>query len=258
MAEHDPIAGSRNRKRVFAGFALTETSYRAGSFLPPHSHSSAVLSFAIAGGTNVSFGRSAEWCDGDAILFLPPGVSHANAYPAASTRIHIELTEATVDRAPGALRNAIAQELRRAAVAAFKEPDNLTEFDLAISISDVIGILGSLRKTARSMRPEHWLLRLRDYLHAHCAEPLSLSVVSSISGHHPVHISREFRACFGKTISDYVRQQRIVRAAGLLRRGSMTLSEIALDCGFYDQSHFTNAFRRTTGASPSAFRSRSR
>jgi len=39
----------------------------------------------------------------------------------------------------------------------------------------------------------------------------------------------------------------------LLRCGSKPLSAIALDCGFYAQSHFTNVFGRTTGVSPSHF-----
>ncbi len=202
----------------------------------------------------VSLGQSTEWCDSNSVLYLPAGVKHANVYPQPSTRVHIEMASGNAMSSPCALRHPIVHELSRAAVSAFDEADNLSELDLTISINDAIGLLGSNRKTARSLRGDHWLLQLRDFLHAHCVEPLDMRMLSRVAGHHPVHVSREFRACFGKTITDYVRQRRILLAAKLLRCTSEPLSAIALDCGFYDQSHFANAFRRTAGVSPSAFR----
>jgi AraC-like DNA-binding protein len=46
---------------------------------------------------------------------------------------------------------------------------------------------------------------------------------------------------------------RIAKAQELLLQGSMPLSQIALDTGFAEQSHFTRVFRRVVGASPGAW-----
>jgi AraC-like DNA-binding protein len=45
-----------------------------------------------------------------------------------------------------------------------------------------------------------------------------------------------------------------MHAARELAETAEPLSEIALRAGFYDQSHFTNVFRRTLGVTPSAYR----
>jgi len=41
---------------------------------------------------------------------------------------------------------------------------------------------------------------------------------------------------------------------GLLRDGRLSLSDVALSCGFADQSHFTRVFTKLTGLNPSAWR----
>ena len=254
---------SFRQSRAFGGFTLTQVVYRAGASLPAHAHENVVLSFAITGGTIVSLGRLTEWCDGDSLLYLPAGAQHTNTYPEAATRLHVEVTArfwndtatGRLTRASGgALRHAIPLELRRAVKDAFADVDNLAVFDVTMNLTDTIGLVTSRRTSARSMRPDHWLLRLREFLTAHCAEPLSLPELTRITGRHPVHISREFRQYFGKTISAFVRQRRLRRAAQLMRQDSLPLAAIAAECGFYDQSHFTNAFRQYAGMTPSAYR----
>jgi AraC family transcriptional regulator len=56
------------------------------------------------------------------------------------------------------------------------------------------------------------------------------------------------------TMSEYVRRARVARAQNLLRHASLGITEIALACGFADQSHFTRAFSRVTGMPPGRYR----
>jgi AraC family transcriptional regulator len=49
-------------------------------------------------------------------------------------------------------------------------------------------------------------------------------------------------------------QQRIAKAKDLLTRSSQSLADIASDCGFSDQSHFTRVFLRAVGATPAEWR----
>ena len=83
---------------------------------------------------------------------------------------------------------------------------------------------------------------------------LTLNHISGVVGVHPVHLAREFRRHFGRTVGDYIRQQRIGQACRELKKDGAPLVEIALSVGFSSQSHFTRAFKSLTGTTPSSFR----
>jgi AraC family transcriptional regulator len=68
------------------------------------------------------------------------------------------------------------------------------------------------------------------------------------------HFCRVFRVSFGQSPHAYVTRRRIERAQGLILTTGRTLGEIALDCGFADQAHFTKIFRRLCGESPGEWR----
>jgi len=68
------------------------------------------------------------------------------------------------------------------------------------------------------------------------------------------HFCRAFKRTFGIPARIWIRQRRIELAQGLMLTTGASLSEIALSCGMCDQSHFTRAFRRIVGQTPSAWR----
>lgn len=74
------------------------------------------------------------------------------------------------------------------------------------------------------------------------------------AGMSPSHFSRVVRRDLGRTFSSLVASRRIERARHLLARTDKSLVQIALDCGFCDQSHFSKAFRRHCGAAPLEYR----
>lgn len=67
---------------------------------------------------------------------------------------------------------------------------------------------------------------------------------------------REFRRCFGLTPTAYVLGVRMLMARWNLANTGLSVGEIALRCGFYDQSHFNRNFTRATGLSPRSYRKR--
>jgi AraC family transcriptional regulator len=99
-----------------------------------------------------------------------------------------------------------------------------------------------------------WLLSIREMLREQIHSRLALTDLATSVGRHPVQISRQFHQHFGCTIGEYLRRVRIARAQTLLARRDLKVAEIALACGFYDQSHFTTAFRRLTGMAPHRYR----
>ena len=63
-----------------------------------------------------------------------------------------------------------------------------------------------------------------------------------------------FRETFGETPFAYVTRQRMRRAQHLMLRSTESLSQVALECGFCDQAHFTRVFRRVVGTTPRMWR----
>ncbi|PWC31198.1 AraC family transcriptional regulator [Azospirillum sp. TSO35-2] len=68
------------------------------------------------------------------------------------------------------------------------------------------------------------------------------------------HFVRAFRRTTNTTPHQWLLQQRVEHAKTLMRAAERSLADIALDCGFADQSHFTRTFSRLTGISPGAWR----
>lgn len=66
--------------------------------------------------------------------------------------------------------------------------------------------------------------------------------------------TRAFRRSAGMAPYQWLQQRRMEKAKQLLEKSAVSLSGIALDCGFADQSHFTRTFSRAVGVTPGAWR----
>jgi AraC-like DNA-binding protein len=71
---------------------------------------------------------------------------------------------------------------------------------------------------------------------------------------HQATLARGFRRAFGCSIGDMQRRLRLERALLDLADSAQPLAQVAQRAGFYDQSHFTNLFRRSYGITPARYR----
>lgn len=92
----------------------------------------------------------------------------------------------------------------------------------------------------------------RGYLHDNVERAVPLSELAGAAGLSGFHLARYFSAAFGVPPGRYHRQVRLARAAELLRRGDVTITEIAQRAGYCELSAFSHAFRREFGSPPSA------
>jgi AraC-like DNA-binding protein len=104
---------------------------------------------------------------------------------------------------------------------------------------------GGLARAAR--------LRVLDRIEHDLHSSLALSDLASEAGLSVRQFCRAFRASTGMSPYQYVLRQRVERAQSLIAAGR-PLAEIALLCGFADQSQLTRVFTRHLGLSPAAFR----
>ncbi len=95
---------------------------------------------------------------------------------------------------------------------------------------------------------------VRDYVHQHLHENVSLDDLAGAIGLSRYHFARRFKRTAGTTPHRYVLEQRIARARAMLQRTNAPLIEIASRCGFADQSHMTRVFRAQLQTTPGQFR----
>lgn len=99
-----------------------------------------------------------------------------------------------------------------------------------------------------------WIRGLHNILNDRWNEQLTLSELSYATAVHPVTISKHFRKYFSCTLGEYLRKLKIDKSISFIKTSDKTLTEIAIYCGFSDQSHFTRNFKQMTGFLPKEYR----
>lgn len=103
-------------------------------------------------------------------------------------------------------------------------------------------------------RQDGKILDMLEYLHTHYAEKFSLNAMAE---HH--HISRGeccryFKKMMGMTITEFLLDYRLSKAAQQLTLTQASITGIAYSVGFHSASHFTEEFRKKTGQTPTQYR----
>lgn len=100
--------------------------------------------------------------------------------------------------------------------------------------------------------PPEALRRVRDYVHAHLSEEITLEALAALVHLSPYHFARKFKAATGLPPYQYVLQCRLEQAKTLLTAGKHSISEVAQAVGFAGQSHLTRHIKNTFGVTPGA------
>lgn len=97
------------------------------------------------------------------------------------------------------------------------------------------------------------LQRMLCHLSAHCDEPLDLTRLSRLACLSREGCCRFFRRMTGQTLSQYLENDRIARAAALLQQKDASVTSVALQCGYSNVGRFSAAFSRRMGCAPRAY-----
>lgn len=91
------------------------------------------------------------------------------------------------------------------------------------------------------------------YMEANLGENFSLNDLATAAGVSRFHFARLFRVSTGESPMNYCLRLRVERAKRMLIDGNCRMCEVAVELGFFDQSHFSRTFRRITGVSPGEY-----
>lgn|SRR5262245_47178367 len=257
-------AGEPIRASELHGFTLTERWHEPDWVLASHAHEVTIMGVTLAGGFDEAIGRHHHTCGSGSLQILPAGESHS--YRFGSSRVHCLTIEVKPERlaqvrlfsdvlersghfSGGEMRGLLARLYQE-----FKVSDAAAALTIEGLLLETLGAIARDVTRCQSPVPPAWLRQARDFLHEHFADGVSLTELATSAEVHPSHLTRMFRRYYGCSVGDYVLRLRLEYAACELGASDQSLAEIATAAGFYDQSHFTHAFKAILKMTPAEYR----
>lgn len=259
---HDTFLGRRRRTRQAGDFALAELEPTVPEeAVARHTHPEAHGVLVLAGRYVSTAADAPEVAGPGSFIYNPPGTTHRDRFRGSGGRFFtVALPAGLLLGLGGALTlpdhpilaggEAAERAARLAARSRAEDAGRLELEGLGFSLLEAVA--GTVDRARGALPP--WLKRARVMLREEGAGDRALGEVARLVGVHPVHLAREFRRHFRVTPGEYERRCRLERAAALLGAGRLSLLEVGLACGYYDQAHFSRSFRRAFGLSPREYR----
>lgn len=122
------------------------------------------------------------------------------------------------------------------------------------NVIGVVGISRDLRAPGERESIPASLAGTLEFLEAHFGDSVSPASLARHAQLSPVRFARLIKRIFRLAPSQLITQTRLAAASQLLVETEQAIAEIAHQCGFYDHSAFTRAFRSATGMTPRQFR----
>jgi AraC family transcriptional regulator len=244
----------------FGGLTITDTEY-THAFVDWHYHENPYFTFLLQG--NMTEGNKKEIydCAAGTLLYHHWQDSHYNTKPDVFTRgFHIEISadwfekfQLSKDKTEGSfnIKNPAVKLLMYRIFKETKSIDNCFEISTDQILLDIFHEIAGL-KTSREKNPL-WVKQIDEILHETFMEKLNLSDLAKIVNIHPIHLSRDFKKYFHCTLGEYLRKLKVENSLKILNEFE-SLSEVALECGFSDQSHFIRCFKENIGITPLKYR----
>ncbi len=259
------IRGDILRMRAIEGATLTESQYSARSKLTVHEHVNAYFCLVLAGKYQEVSGRRTYLCNPGSLVVHPAGEKHGNQFDVMPVRcFNLELTGPSAPKFKK-LRLLSVPAVHNSGPGAFALMRIYREFSQHDAAAELIiqglmlELLGQCQRAESSRDADagpNSARQCRDLLYARFRDRLSIHEIARSVDVHPVHLCRAFHSCYGRTIGEFVRELRVRWAAEQLALADRPLVTIAIEAGFYDQSHFNRTFKRFTGMAPGQYRSR--
>ncbi|WP_158289420.1 helix-turn-helix domain-containing protein [Paenibacillus flagellatus] len=155
------------------------------------------------------------------------------------------------------LVKALYDEDKRLAESMFPNVAALLQFETVEQLSESLAASSArwcdLKRT--NERGGELLDALTGYIDRHYESPsFSVQALADFVSLSPSYVSRYFKEKTGKTVSDYVHQQRIERAKRMLETRDYPVKDIVQQIGYYDASSFIRKFKNAVGVTPGEYR----
>ncbi|HUQ83561.1 MAG TPA: AraC family transcriptional regulator [Gemmatimonadaceae bacterium] len=253
---------------AFGGFDAIRATYTRHSF-PPHFHSTFAIGVMTRGACALECRGGTYLLRAGHVVLIAPGEAHTGEqvgdegwssrvlYPspavvAAARNLETPASHPLRFRVPIVDDAVLARRIVSVHDALTAAQTPLEQETLTVDlVASVFGMHGEPRRE-RLLRHGPSMAAARDYLHEHSADGVTLTRLAGIAGLSCFYFLRLFRIAFGVTRHVYLALLRLERARAMLRTDA-PLAQIAVACGFSDQSHFTRFFKRVYGITPGVY-----
>ncbi|WP_271411509.1 AraC family transcriptional regulator [Pseudomonas sp. Q1-7] len=169
-----------------------------------------------------------------------------------STRIALNCPPGTLDP--------VTYHLTQSLLPALKMPSQVNRLfveqvvlALCTHISSQYGNVGNWQEPVRGLSTLQ-VTRAKELIANHLTDGLSVAELAQECSLSRSYFTRAFKQSTGITPHEWLLKMRVEKAKQLMLHTQLNLSQIGLDCGFADQSHFSRVFQRIAGTSPSRWR----
>lgn len=194
---------------------------------------------------------------GSAAFFRPAGEDHEDRYPTPTATLALLLpVDAGSPGRPFVAHDSAFARLSGLLRREMSAPDSASALVMEglawLTVSKVLHLRPLQEKGA-----PRWVAEVRERIEAEFSSPPSLAELGRMVDRDAAHVAATFKRVYGDSVGQYLRQLRLWHARRCMdAEPESALSEVALRCGFADQSHFTREFRRRFSLTPGAYRRR--
>lgn len=177
--------------------------------------------------------------------------------PAVDDRRPFRLTHGPSDPRSYLLQRQIVEQ-----IAGQEQPDQVYVEETILAVLNAVvrgayraaGSLAGGSRRQRDSAAAELTYSVKHFLATHFTERVTLDQIAQAVHCSPYHLCRIFRQQTGSSIHAYLNHLRLRTALEYLAGGAEDLATLGVALGYSSHSHFTQAFRRIFGASPSALR----
>lgn len=236
-------------------FDISITRHKENASIPLHSHNKPYLCLSISGGYEEQSNKNSIIKPGT-VLYRRADYEHANKFlNSEGLCLNIEFKDAESMILKNDIKLPSVEFERRATV-------DLSKLIVSINQSvsnDVLDI--KCYESVLAHFVEHnikgklkWVYDVINYINDNPLQNISLDVLSHEFQLHPNYIIRKFKEVTGYKLSEYLSKVRLEHSIQNLMQTDNRIGDIAIDSGFYDQSHFNRSFKKQMGLSPNNFK----
>jgi AraC family transcriptional regulator len=256
--------GSSRKEIYLNGLTVVESAYYGITDCPWHYHENAYFAFTTSGNLIEKYKQKELILSTGSLMYHHSQEPHCNSrYAPYVSALHIDIDPKWFEqydvKAPRPngfveLRSPDLKVLFTRLLIDSRLSGSEQKLSIETALVQAFNAMLRLKEYTTETQPA-WQQKIKELLYAKWNEPVSLLSLAAQVQLHPVYLCQQFPKVFHCTIGEYIRQIKIEKATEwLMQHSTVSLTSLAYDCGFADQSHFIRIFKKQMGYTPLHFR----
>lgn len=239
---------------------LSYNEYPENVYIPPHQHACYEIVYYFHGNGSTQIGSTGHRFKSNHFAVISPHTLHDERHSAESKLVFLgflsdKLPLSSVNSVfPDDERQTIAQYMLRMKHEYTVRPDGYSDV-LDLMVGELTTQLLRISGVRQFSKPNQDNLKyIVNYMDEHYRQKITVEMLADMSGYSYDRFRHLFKEKFDVSPHNYLLLRRLEYAKMLLLHSTMTVSEIALESGFVNNSQFCTIFKRETGLTPKTFR----